>query len=118
VPLQANGGTTDLTLQILETLESHDPMATQDLFPHVSQAEMKAALDRLASRSMVEYDTHDSEEVVLTSEGQQICDEGSHEYKVWDAVRKAGKLSPKDQAVGGHHMLHSKIRVGRLQELS
>lgn len=99
VPLQANGGSTDLTITLLEQLETHDPLPTQELHPHVSQAEIKATLDRLASRSMVEYDTHDKEEVILTTEGQQICDEGSHEYKVWDAVRKAGKLSPKDQAV-------------------
>jgi len=99
VPLQANGGTTDLTITVLETLEFQDPLPTQDAFPDFSQAEIKAALDRLASRSMVAYDTHDKEEVILTGEGQQICDEGSHEYKVWHAVRQAGKLSPKDPAV-------------------
>lgn len=99
VPLQANGGTTDLTLLILETLESQDPLQTQDAFPQHSQAEIKAALDRLASRSMVSYETHDAEQVGLTGEGQQICDEGSHEYKVWDAVNKARRLGLKDPAV-------------------
>ncbi|KAF2767844.1 hypothetical protein EJ03DRAFT_328863 [Teratosphaeria nubilosa] len=88
----------DLTLEILEAVESKE-IRTSEAFPNNTQAELKAALDRLASRSMVGYDTLDKEEVVLTQEGQQIVDEGSHEYKVWDAVKKAGKLSLKDPAL-------------------
>lgn len=99
VPLQANGGQRDLTADILTAVDEQPKVQTGEAFPDVSQAEIKAALDRLASRSMVEYDTNDREEVVLTSEGQQIADEGSHEYKVWDAVKKAGKLSLKDPAL-------------------
>nr|POE68865.1 phenylalanine--trna ligase alpha subunit [Quercus suber] len=99
VPAQTNGGSRDLTLEILETLETQDPLQTQDAFPQISQAEIKAALDRLASRAMLTYDTNDNEEVVLTSEGQQICDEGSHEWKVWDAVKMSGRLSLKDPAL-------------------
>lgn len=99
MPVQTNGGARDLTLDILETLEEQDPLQTQDAFPQISQAEIKAALDRLASRTMVAYDTNDSEEVVLTTEGQQICDEGSHEWKVWDIVKKSGRLSLKDPAL-------------------
>ncbi|EMC99472.1 hypothetical protein BAUCODRAFT_29824 [Baudoinia panamericana UAMH 10762] len=99
VPLHPNGGDRDLTQEILNAVDEHETVPTNELFPHTSQAEIKAALDRLASRQMVEYDTNDKEHVVLTQEGQDIVDEGSHEYKVWDAVHKAGKLSPKDQAL-------------------
>ena len=99
MPFQANGGQRDLTADILTAVDGQPKVQTGEAFPDVSQAEIKAALDRLASRSMVEYDTNDREEVVLTSEGQQIADEGSHEYKVWDAVKKAGKLSLKDPAL-------------------
>ncbi|KAK5165903.1 Phenylalanyl-tRNA synthetase, beta subunit, cytoplasmic [Saxophila tyrrhenica] len=95
VPMQANG-TSDLTSEILRTLESNQPLHTAETFPHASQAEIKAALDRLASRGMVEYDTNDAEQVVLTEEGQQICDEGSHEWKVWEAVKSKGRIPIKE----------------------
>nr|OQO21564.1 hypothetical protein B0A51_11912 [Rachicladosporium sp. CCFEE 5018] len=96
VPVPLHNGSRDLTLDILEALEENDPFQTQSQFPETPQAEIKAALDRLASRSMVEYDTQDREIVVLTAEGQQIADEGSHEYKVWKAVKASGKLSIKE----------------------
>ena len=95
----ANGAGRDLTIEILHRLEDDGPFQTDVAFPAISQGEMKAALDRLASRAMVLYETHDSEQPILTKEGQQICDEGSHEYKVWDAVKKAGRLGLKDPAL-------------------
>jgi phenylalanyl-tRNA synthetase alpha chain len=95
----SNGEGRDLTLDILHQLESTDPFQTEDVYPQKTQAELKAALDRLASRAMVEYDTNDTEQVILTGEGQQICDEGSHEFKVWEAVKKAGRLGLKDPAL-------------------
>jgi len=45
---------------------------------------------------MIEYETRDKEIVVLTEEGTQICDEGSHEWKVWDAVKRKGRIAVKD----------------------
>ncbi|KAF2151727.1 hypothetical protein K461DRAFT_226959 [Myriangium duriaei CBS 260.36] len=100
VPLESNGQ--DLTLRILETLDQKEPLSTNSDFQDVPQNEIKAALDRLASRSMVAYDTQDREKVVLTAEGQAIRDQGSHEYKVWDAVHKKGKMPLKElvSAVG------------------
>ena len=91
VPLQTNG-TPDLTLEILGALDQDDPIDTRETFPSISQAEIKAALDRLASRRMIDYETKDKELVILTEEGQQIADEGSHEWKVWDAVKKRGRI--------------------------
>jgi phenylalanyl-tRNA synthetase alpha chain len=99
VPLHTNGGQRDLTEEILEAVDQEASVSTSEHFPQISQAEIKAALDRLSSRQMIEYDTHDQEQVVPTQEGQEIIDGGSHEYKVWDAVRKAGRLSLKDQAL-------------------
>ncbi|KAK5122924.1 hypothetical protein LTR85_003489 [Meristemomyces frigidus] len=99
VPVPVQNGDRDLTLQILEAVDENASVKTSETFPNASQTEVKAALDRLASRQMIEYETDDSEEVVLTGEGQQIVDEGSHEFKVWDAVRKAGRMSLKDQAL-------------------
>lgn len=99
VPVVQPNGSRDLPHTILETLEHTDPIQTSTTFPDVSQAEIKAAIDRLASRSMVEYDTSDSEIVVLTAEGKQIADEGSHEYKVWKVVKDNGKVSIKELPV-------------------
>jgi hypothetical protein len=99
VPVVQPNGSRDLPHTILETLEHTDPIQTSTTFPDSSQAEIKAAIDRLASRSMVEYDTTDSEIVVLTSEGKQIADEGSHEYKVWKVVKDSGKVSIKELPV-------------------
>lgn len=98
VPLQAGGR--DLTQQILDLLDEKEPLQTNVDFPDTPQSEIKAALDRLASRSMLTYDTNDTEQVLLTGEGQTICDEGSHEYKVWDAVQQKGKLPLKELPVG------------------
>jgi phenylalanyl-tRNA synthetase alpha chain len=99
VPVPLREGGRDLTLDILERLDTQSPLQTNDEFPSVPQSEIKAALDRLASRSMLTYTTKDSEAVQLTAEGQQIANEGSHEYKVWAAVQAAGKLPLKELPV-------------------
>lgn len=98
VPLETQGR--DLTQQILDLLDTKQPLQSNEDFPAISQAEIKAALDRLASRSMVEYKTLDSEQVLLTPEAESIVENGSHEYKVWKAVKDAGKVSIKELPVG------------------
>lgn len=97
----AANGIPDLTADILRKVEKQE-VRTDEAFPTVPQGEIKAALDRLGSRSMIEYDTNDSENVILTEEGQQIADEGSHEWKVWEAVKSKGRIPVKDlkDAVG------------------
>lgn len=93
VPVPQHGDVTQLVLDLLNekpTLHSNEDLAG------VSQTDVKAALDRLASRSMVTYQTSDSEQAVLTKEGQTICDEGSHEWKVWDVVKRNGKVAIKE----------------------
>lgn len=99
VPVPVQTETRDLTLDILSTLETTEPFKSQDAFADVPQAEIKAALDRLASRSMVTYETNDKEIVILSPEGEQIATEGSHEYKVWKAVQENGQLSLKELPV-------------------
>ncbi len=80
----------DLVSTILNTLDSSSaPLLSSDAFPLVPFADLKAALDRLASRSMVEYKTLESEEVLLEAEGSQILAHGSHEVRVFEALRKA-----------------------------
>jgi len=87
VPLESSTTHVDLTQQILDFLSSHDAIQTNTDFPNIPQGEIKAALDRLASRLMVNYTTQDKEQVQLTSEGKGICENGSHEFIVWKAVQ-------------------------------
>jgi len=78
----------DLPHEVLAILAESDPILTNEAFPDVSDLEIQAALRRLHSRSMVEFEKRDKELVLLTKEGETICNEGSHEYKVWDVVKK------------------------------
>ena len=97
VPLEPNDR--NLTQEILDLLDTKQPLQTNEDFPAISQAVIKAALDRLASRSMVEYQTKDSESVLLTPESEGIVEHGSHEFKVWKAVKEAGSIPIKDLPV-------------------
>lgn len=97
MPLEQGGR--DLTQQVLDQLDVKSPLHTNEDFPSAPQIEIKAALDRLGSRQMITYETEEKEEVQLTAEGQQICNEGSHEYKVWEAVKAKGELPLKELPV-------------------
>lgn len=90
VPLETKGQ--NLTQEILDLLDTKEPLQSNEDFPAISQAEIKAALDRLASRSMVTYKSLDSEKVVLTPESEGIVAEGSHEYKVWKLVKEKERV--------------------------
>ncbi|KAA6415540.1 MAG: phenylalanyl-tRNA synthetase alpha chain [Lasallia pustulata] len=80
----------DLTSQVLDALsESNDPVLTANAFPSVPSTTVKSALDRLGSREMISYNTIDREEAVLTDEANGIVADGSHEAKVFEAVRIA-----------------------------
>lgn len=99
VPVPVESQDRNITQDVLDLLDTKQPLQTSEDFPSVPQQEIKAALDRLASRSMVEYKTNDSEQVILTKESESIVENGSHEWKVWDAVRQAGKVPAKELAV-------------------
>lgn len=80
----------DLTSQILDILSRGDgSVISADAFPSTPATSVKGALDRLHSREMVIYRTIDREEAILTAEAQGIAAEGSHEAKVYEAVRKS-----------------------------
>ena len=100
VPVPLQDGKTDATQVLLDTLDTAKttPLLTNVEFPTIPPKEIKAALDRLASRSMVTYKAKDTEIVLLTTEGKEIVDEGSHEWKVWHAVKEQGKLDMKELA--------------------
>lgn len=79
----------DLATHILESLDKSSPLLSAEAFPTSSFVEVKAALDRLASRDMVTYDTIEREEAILEPEGEQIAENGSHEARVFEALRSA-----------------------------
>ncbi|ERF70038.1 hypothetical protein EPUS_03590 [Endocarpon pusillum Z07020] len=81
---------TDLTAEVLSALATAEaPIFSQDAFPSHPPEVIKATLDRLGSREMVEYEKLDTEEVHLTPEGEGIAENGSHEARVFEAVRSA-----------------------------
>jgi phenylalanyl-tRNA synthetase alpha chain len=90
----------DLPQEVLNLLDEKSTIHTSEDFLGIPQPEIKAAIDKLKSRSMLQYETSDTEQVILTPEGTTICEEGSHEYKVWDAVRQNGRLPIKELPVG------------------
>lgn len=76
--------------QVLNALSHRDgPVLTADVFPSVPFVKVKSALDTLKSRDMVAYKTIEREEAILTFEAEGIAANGSHEAKVFEAVRKA-----------------------------
>lgn len=80
----------DLTSQVLDALSQSDgPLISANVFPSIPSTAVKSALDRLGSREMVSYKTVDREEAILTAEAEGIAANGSHEAKVFEAVRKS-----------------------------
>lgn len=78
----------DLPTEILFKLSENDHILSSDVFPSRESADVKSALDRLASRSMVTYETIDREEAILEPEAVGIAENGSHEARVFAALRK------------------------------
>ncbi|KAF3762405.1 hypothetical protein M406DRAFT_332787 [Cryphonectria parasitica EP155] len=79
----------DLTMEVLQALSKTSPIQSQEAFPQSSFGELKAALDRLASRSMVTYEQIEKDDAVLEPEAEQIVANGSHEARVFEALRQA-----------------------------
>lgn len=79
----------DLPSKILQTLSVNDPILSSEAFPTLKSTDVKSALDRLASRFMVTYDIIDREEVLLEAEALEIAANGSHEARVFEALRQA-----------------------------
>lgn len=79
----------DLPSEILLALSKSDPILSQEAFPNATFAEVKAALDKLASRSMITYQTIENDEATLEPEAEGIVAHGSHEARVFEALRQA-----------------------------
>jgi len=79
----------DLPSEILLVLSNNTPILSSEAFPDEKSTDIKSALDRLGSRSMITYDTIDREEAILEPEAAEIEANGSHEARVFEALSKA-----------------------------
>jgi len=107
-----NGQTGDLPTEILQALSQKSPILSTETFPSIKSTDLKGALDRLGSRSMITYETIDREEAVLEPEAQEIAANGSHEARVWEELQ--GKMegltiAELEAAVGDGNV----VRVGQ-----
>lgn len=76
--------------EVLETLSKADgPILTNEAFPSVPFVKVKSAVDTLKSREMIAYTQVNSQVYNLTPEAEGIVANGSHEARVFEAVRKA-----------------------------
>lgn len=104
-----------LVSEILDSLKDRASLSTSDTFASYDTNDVKSALDRLASRSFVIYETNSREEAQLEKEGNEIVSQNaSHEARVWAALSEAvGGLSMKDleSKVGGKDVL----KVGQMR---
>ncbi len=104
----------DLTSQVLYALGKHEPILSAEAFPSIKSLDVKSALDRLASRSMITYETIDREEPVLEAEGQEIVAHGSHEARVFEALHKAMEgltMAELEKTVGDKNT----VKVGQMR---
>lgn len=103
----------ELTSQVLTALSQSDgPILSVDAFPSIPSTTVKSALDRLGSREMVTYKKIDKEEAILTPEAEGIAADGSHEAKVFEAVRKAvGGLKIADLPVRGRNCTPARLDI-------
>jgi phenylalanyl-tRNA synthetase alpha chain len=108
----SNGPQGDLPSEILHILSKEEPVLSSDAFPSHKSADVKGALDRLASRSMVVYETIDREEAILEPEAVEIEANGSHEARVFEALRNAmeGLTIPELEAAVGDKNV---VKVGQ-----
>lgn len=104
----------DLTSLVLQALDKQDNILSSEAFPSQKSTDVKSALDRLASRSMVTYETIDKEEAVLEPEGEDIVANGSHEARVFEALKQALEgltIKELEEAVGDKNT----VKIGQMR---
>ena len=79
----------DLASAILLAVSKQEPLLSSEAFPCEKSTDVKGALDRLGSRSMITYETIEQEETILEPEAEGIVANGSHEARVFEALQKA-----------------------------
>jgi phenylalanyl-tRNA synthetase alpha chain len=108
-----------LQLLILEQLDAAPITDTRELQledgvskaggSHSEQMAIKAALDSLVGKEMVNVTQKTIETLVLSAEGESMAEKGSHEFRVWQAL-DVEKTAPQLQAELGNDV----AQVGQL----
>lgn len=117
IPSGQDGADGDVAVQILKALDQtpNEPLLSAKAFPASTFTELKAALDKLASREMVRFDTIEKEVVALEEEAEGIVANGSHEVRVFKALQAAGEagltVQELEQAIGDKNI--TKVGQGR-----
>lgn len=109
----AQSGQGDLPSEILQLLSKQEPILSTEAFPSLKSNEVKAALDRLASRSMITYETIDREEMVLEPEGEGIVKNGSHEARVFELL--SSQMEGLTLGELGESMSKEEAKVGQMR---
>lgn len=103
----------DLQLSILQRLHENGAIENSaEAFPAIDSRAFQAALNSLQARSMLTYKASEKEIWSLTSEGEEIATEGSHEYRLLQQVIEALdglKISKVDEVMGAN----GKVAQGR-----
>lgn len=72
---------------VLQALDKQGTIENTDAtFPNVASQTLHAILNSLTARSMVTYKTIERDEWVLTKEGEDTVENGSHEYRLLNEV--------------------------------
>ena len=79
----------DLVTEVLQKLDAQSPILSNEAFPTLASQDVRPALDKLAGRSMITYEPIEKEVILLEPEAEQIVAHGSHEARVFEAVRNA-----------------------------
>lgn len=79
----------DLVSEVLQKLDAQSPIVSNEAFPTLASQDVRPALDKLAGRSMITYEPIEKEVILLEPEAEQIVAHGSHEARVFEAVRNA-----------------------------
>ncbi|RYP64379.1 hypothetical protein DL771_008773 [Monosporascus sp. 5C6A] len=110
----SSSGEGDLPIQILHALDKTSPLYSAEAFPAAGFTELKAAVDKLKSRELVGYDTIEKEEYFLEPEGELVAASGSHEARVWEALRSSVEgltMQELEKAVGDKN--YTKVGQGK-----
>jgi len=81
---------------ITDTRELQLPSGSAAGSSHPEQMAVKAALDSLLAKEMVEFTQKQIDSLELSPEGLQMVEQGSHELRVWTALKEEQETSAKE----------------------
>jgi phenylalanyl-tRNA synthetase alpha chain len=81
---------------ITDTRELQLPSGSAAGSSHAEQMAVKAALDSLLAKEMVEFTQKQIDSLELSPEGLQMVEQGSHELRVWTALKEEQETSAKE----------------------